>query len=82
MGKSLFTIIFLILSLLIVDQVKTFVRNNLPQPVEDVQVLYPDDTASFVNAYDEYIKGDNIEFPEEYAEELENIDQELSDIAI
>jgi len=78
MGKSLFTIIFLILALVVADQVKTFVKNNRSEPVKPVQVLSPIDEATSTDPYENYINGSSTE----YIEELDNIDQELLDVAI
>ena len=57
MAKPLFTIIFLIISLVVADRVKTFVNNNKPAPAieqTDADLLYD---ATSTNAYDDYING-------------------------
>ena len=56
MGKSLFTIIFLILALVAADRFKTFVKNNKPEPVEQTQAGSATDATSS-NAYNDYING-------------------------
>jgi hypothetical protein len=52
MAKSLFTTIFLIVSLVIADGIQTFVKNNRPPKEPEVVT---DVEATTTNAYDDYI---------------------------
>jgi hypothetical protein len=78
MGKSFFTIIFLILALIITDQVKTFVRNNRPKTVQNVQASSTYQESTTTNAYDDYIKRGN----REYIYESNTNSLEVQDVAI